>query len=35
MRIVITSKMISNQYYSNRGNIFVPYKCNLLIISVG
>ena len=33
--IVITSNMFSNQYYSNWGNIFVPYKYKSLIISVG
>ncbi len=32
---VITFKMFSNQYYSNRGSIFVPCKCKLLIISIG
>ena len=31
---MITSKMFSNQYYSNWGNIFVPYKCKSLVISV-
>ena len=32
---MVTSKMFSNQYYSNLGNIFVPHKCKLLIISIG
>ena len=27
--------MFFNLYYSNWGNIFVPHKCKLLIISVG
>lgn len=26
--------IFSNQYYSNCGNLFVPYKYNLLIISI-
>ena len=31
---MITSKMFSNQYYSNWGNIFVPCEYKSLIISV-
>ena len=32
---MITSKIFSNQYYSNWGNIFVPCEYKSLIISVG
>ena len=28
-------RLFSNQYYSNWGNIFVPYEYKSLIISIG